>query len=230
MTSHDPRLDILGVTRQHLVKSSRRLLILTLHGSDSCLGEQIAVRMQIDNLLQRNVRSLEQVVLKKQVYELEEDHVTVIGLHGLVTSNNGPVVDDLNWELNTLLSKVLRVVVLWRKLSSKVSHALHLCDSEVLARQSWPVDCLKDECHEQIGKDVLPILSKHIMQVALSLGILTVLQVKGSHDKIEALVATTDALNVLVHEQFCLLRPVIFEAEFGVVEPLLRISVIMLIL
>ena len=109
----------------------------------------------------------------------------------MIFCDNCFVVDDLNLVLNSLFPEILRIVIFSRKLATEFAHPLDFGDGKMLSRQTWSINGLVDECHEDISLNVLPILLEHGMKIVLGSSILLSLEIQSSHDEVHPLVQTT---------------------------------------
>lgn len=221
VASHDPSFQIVLVLWKHLVESGGRLEVAALHRAHLGLGDQVLVRMGVLNIFQSNISSLVEIVLEQEINQLKENLITVIRLDVLVFRGHVLVIDDVNWILDRLRPEILGCIVLWLKLT-KFTHPLDFGERKVLSGESWPIDRLKHEAHQDVGLDMLPVLFQDGVQISLSLLVHAILQVERAHEEIHVLVKANN-IHVLVHEQLGVGCLVVLQAELCVVKPLLRI-------
>ena len=84
MTLLDPCIKVVLILAQKLTKCFSgfdKLLLLSLHDSNSCLEVEVLARVEVLDILQGSVGSFVEVVGSEELNQLEEHLVTVLWLH-----------------------------------------------------------------------------------------------------------------------------------------------------
>ena len=144
--------------------------------------------------------------------------VRVVGFHVFILGSHVLVVYYFHRVLDALSPEVLRVVVLRLKLV-QFTHPLHFGDSKVLPLEARSSDIFKHKTLQKICVHMLPVISQNGVEVLLSLLIVAILEVHGSHQKPQVVVQP-DLVNVLLEEKLGILSHLVLECELSVVEPL----------